>query len=141
MVDGHQVLNKRCPHILVVEDDDDVRQLLAIALGGEGYDVDVAASAEEGLEHLTHKLFHLILTDYALPRRNGAWMLEEAQKRGCLGATPALVLTAHPRPVGIEPYPVVQKPIDLDLFLQQVRGIITNQLSGPFHQSRIGFGS
>ncbi len=115
------------PRILVVEDDDDVRQLLGIALTSEGYAVSQAASAEEGLDRLREMPFELVLTDYALPRHSGAWMLEQALREGMVTPAAALVITAHPKPVGVDEFSVVRKPIDLDAFLDQVHAIIENR--------------
>jgi CheY-like chemotaxis protein len=114
------------PHarILLVEDDDDTRQLLAIALGGEGYQVAEAASAHEGLERLRSEAFSLVLSDYDLPGKTGAAMLKEAADAGVLRQTPTLLVTAHPEPEAIENVEVIRKPLDLDRFLQQVRNIL-----------------
>jgi CheY-like chemotaxis protein len=111
--------------ILLVEDDDDTRQLLAIALSGQGYQVEEAASAHEGLERLRGGSFALVLSDYDLPGKTGASMLKEAADAGLLRETPTMVITAHPEPEGIENTEVIRKPLDLDRFLQQVRRILT----------------
>lgn len=110
--------------ILLVEDDDDTRQLLAIALGGQGYQVEEAASAHEGLERLRSGSFDLILSDYDLPGKTGAAMLKEAGEGGLLSSTPTMVITAHPEPEGIENTEVIRKPLDLDRFLHQVQRIL-----------------
>lgn len=113
------------PRLLVVEDQEDIRTLLMTVLEIEGYEVVGARDARDGLRCLDDLVVSLIITDYAMPGGNGIWMLHEAARRGLLDGTPALVVTAHPdlREGG---YPVMQKPLDLDRFLQQVR-----QLLGP----------
>jgi CheY-like chemotaxis protein len=40
--------------------------------------------------------FDLVLTDYALPRKSGLWLLEEAESEGLIQGTPVLIVTAHP---------------------------------------------
>lgn len=126
---------KPSARILLVEDDDDTRQLLAIALGGQGYQVEEAATAGEGLERLRSEPFNLVLSDYDLPGKTGAAMLKEANDTGLLRQTPTLVVTAHPEPEGIENAAVIRKPLDLDRFLQQVRNILRADGAGkgPAH--------
>jgi DNA-binding response OmpR family regulator len=107
--------------ILLVEDDPDVRTLLSFALESEGFVVDQAATADEGLTRLSATRYQLVLTDFALPRRTGGWMLKQAERRGLLSGTPAIVVTAHPNPDGVDGVPIVRKPIDIDDFIVRVR--------------------
>ena len=91
-----------------------------MSLEAEGYLVDEARTAEAGLDLLHHSIFDLILTDFALPRRSGTWMLRAAAREGLLNA-PAFLLTAHPSPGVIAGVPVITKPLDLDAFLDRIR--------------------
>ena len=112
-------------HILLVEDNDSLRSLMRLALESEGYSVDEAPTAEQGLRLLEDHRYDLVLTDYSLPGRTGAWLLQEAAARDLLRGAATLVVTAEtsvPTIVG-EPG-VVAKPIDLDEFLPQVRAIL-----------------
>lgn len=110
--------------VLVVEDQEDVRLMLVTVLRMEGYHVDEAGNALEGLECLKARQYDLILTDYAMPGRTGTWMLEQAAAAGHLKGTPALVVTAHPELVPATEFTVVGKPVDLDGFLQQITRIL-----------------
>lgn len=111
--------------ILVVEDQEDVRLMLVTVLRMEGYRVDEARNAAEGLDCLKGHRYDLVLTDYAMPGQTGTWMLQEAARAGHLGKTPALVVTAHPELVqAAAEYTVVGKPVDLDSFLQQITRIL-----------------
>ncbi|MEX2272317.1 MAG: response regulator [Vicinamibacterales bacterium] len=111
--------------ILVVEDQDDVRLMLVTVLRMEGYDVEEASNALDGLQALAAGRFDLVLTDYAMPGGTGTWMLQEAARDGRLEGVPALVVTAHPELVRpATRFTVVSKPIDLDRFLEQVRMIL-----------------
>lgn len=109
--------------ILVVEDQDDLRQMLATALRIDGHDVVEASSAADGLRRLEEARYNLVLSDYAMPGGTGTWMLNEATVRGLLDGTPALIVTAHPdlQEEGVD---VITKPLDLDRFLDQVRRIL-----------------
>jgi CheY-like chemotaxis protein len=110
--------------ILIVEDQEDVRGMLATALTLEGHRVDEAASAAEGLDRLRQARYHLVLSDYAMPGGTGSWMLREATRLGLLEHTAAVIITAHP---DVEPVPgivVIPKPLDLDDFLDQLRRLL-----------------
>jgi CheY-like chemotaxis protein len=110
--------------ILIVEDQEDVRRMMATALTFEGHQVDEAANGAEGLERLKHGQYQLVLSDYAMPGYTGSWMLREATRLGLLDRTAAVIITAHP---DIEPVPgvvVITKPLDLDDFLEQLRRLL-----------------
>jgi CheY-like chemotaxis protein len=110
--------------ILVVEDQDDVRRMMTTALEIEGYAVDEACNADDGLRHLECIAYDLVLSDYAMPGGTGAWMLQEARRRGLSREVAALIVTAHSDIRELPGVPVVHKPLDLDTFLDQVRRLI-----------------
>jgi CheY-like chemotaxis protein len=106
--------------ILLVEDNEDIREGLTDLLESEGYSVSSSGSAEEGLARLRAEFFHLVITDYMLPGQNGGWMLEQAKREHRLHDTGAVMITAHPRvqpPAGVR---LVHKPLDIDDFLRVV---------------------
>lgn len=110
--------------ILVVEDQDDVRRMLSTALTIEGHLVDEASSAAEGLKRLQETRYDLVLSDYAMPGGTGSWMLQRASEQGLMKGTIALIVTAHPDVRELEDVEVIRKPLDLDIFLEQVRQIL-----------------
>jgi CheY-like chemotaxis protein len=114
--------------ILLIEDNRDIRDMIATALQGQGYRVAVAANPEEGATLLRKERYDLVVAHYNLPGKTAAALLQEAAAEGILKATPALVITAHPDPQGIEPTILVRKPVDLAKFLLQVQRIFA---SGP----------
>ena len=107
--------------ILVVEDDRDIRDLLATLLDLAGFAVVACDSAEAALSALRERQFDLVLTDYALPSRTGLWMLQQAESEGLIGGTPVLIVTAHPHVAGAGQYEVIQKPFDLEELVERVR--------------------
>jgi DNA-binding NtrC family response regulator len=114
------------PRVLVVEDQPDVRRMVATALTIDGYRVDQAANAHDGLERLRSHHYALVVSDYAMPGGTGTWMIEEATRLGFMDETVALIVTAHPDVRPSRRLPVVRKPIDLDDFLAQVRETLPN---------------
>jgi CheY-like chemotaxis protein len=117
--------------ILLVEDDEDTRQLLAVALEAQAYDVTQAGDAEEGLEALRTTPFDMILTDYDLPGKTGAAMLREAGDLRLLHGTATLVVTAHPDPEGVDDATLIRKPLDLEKFLLNIRRIFESMSVRP----------
>lgn len=107
--------------ILLVEDNEDIREGLSLLLESEGYHVTEAGTAEDGLAHLRARSFQLVVTDYMLPRENGGWMVEQATRTGCLGASRVLMITAHPRVVPPPGVRILHKPLDIDVFLRAVQ--------------------
>ncbi len=111
---GHNV------KILLVEDNEDIREGLTDLLESEGYSVAGSGSAEEGLNRLRSESFHLVITDYMLPGQSGGWMLEQAAREERLRGMGAVMITAHPRVRPPEGVRLVHKPLDIDDFLRIV---------------------
>jgi DNA-binding response OmpR family regulator len=107
--------------VLLVEDDRDIREMIATLLGMAGFNVVARDSAECGLNALREQEFDLLLTDYALPRQSGLWLLQEAEAEGLIHGTPVLIVTAHPNVGTDTAYEVIQKPFDLDELIERVR--------------------
>lgn len=122
--------------VLVVEDQQDVRRMLVTALEIEGYSVDEASSAVEGLERLERADYDLVLSDYAMPGGTGTWMLQEATKRGLMASAVALIITAQPDVRELRDIAVIPKPLDLDDFLGQIRRILSSGRHGMGHDGR-----
>ena len=109
------------PAVLLVEDDRDIREMIATLLDMSGFAVVSCDTAECGLNALREQEFDLILTDYALPRQSGLWLLKEAESEGLIQGTPVLIVTAHPHVDTDTEYEVIQKPFDLDELIERVR--------------------
>jgi CheY-like chemotaxis protein len=103
--------------LLYVEDDEDLRELIARVLVEGGYEVTPVASAETALEELGRTHFDGVLTDYNLPRENAAWLLEQARSRRYLEKTAVVVLTSERKPAGVDGHTVLQKPVDVAVLL------------------------
>jgi DNA-binding response OmpR family regulator len=109
------------PAILVVEDDRDIRGMLSTLLGMTGYAVRTCATAEEALEALRAEPFDLVLTDYALPQRDGLWLIESASAEGLTEDLPILIITAHPHIAHASSYEVIPKPFDVEDLVDRIR--------------------
>jgi CheY-like chemotaxis protein len=114
----------RSARILVVEDNEDVRQMMAVALQTHGFSVTEAADAEEAVGHLRGGPFDVVLSDYELPDKTGATMLREASRAGLLGSATALIVTAHTQPDDADGFEIIRKPINLDRLMSQVERVL-----------------
>ena len=67
-------------HILVVEDDEQIRDGIEIYLKSQGYEVSKAADGIEGLKILKEKEIHLAIIDVMMPRMDGIHMVMRLRK-------------------------------------------------------------
>jgi excisionase family DNA binding protein len=79
--------------ILIVDDDDQVREFIRVNLEMEGYVVREAASAEEGLAAIDEQSPDLILLDVMMPQVDGWEMLRRLQKRHGVDAVPVIMFS------------------------------------------------
>src|SRR5258705_13467488 len=89
--------------ILVVDDDPDILQTLALCLSTEGYGVLMASNGQEALDVLRQQKPACILLDLMMPVMDGWQFVTEMERRGGRKAPP-FILTAR-RPVPEPPPP------------------------------------
>ena len=84
-------------HVLVVEDNPDARELFKTILEYAGALVSVASGAEQALRMCEQILPDVILTDIAMPERDGFWLIGELRARQEAGARriPAIAVTGQ----------------------------------------------
>jgi len=80
--------------ILIVEDSESIRDVLAEACRLWGYETQFAENGEEGLEKFRSESFSLIITDIRMPVMDGLTMLKTIKKEDA--KTPILVITGYP---------------------------------------------
>ncbi len=71
---------KETYHVLVVEDDEQIRDGIEIYLKSQGYEVSKAADGIEGLEILKEREVHLAIIDVMMPRMDGIHMVMRLRK-------------------------------------------------------------
>ena len=113
--------------ILVVDDEEDLREILRFNLEAEGFEVETAASAEAALGMLGMR-FDLILLDVMMDRMSGFEMLEEMRR--CGDNTPVIFLTARDahddqlQGFGIGANDYITKPFSFDTVLARVKAVL-----------------
>jgi len=107
-------------HILTVEDESAVAQLLALVLGGPAAKVISAADGWEALMKIgaTARPFDLVITDHHMPRVTGLELVRQLRKREFGGKI--VVLSAHLTDENVRAYRelkvdmMISKPFDAD---------------------------
>jgi two-component system OmpR family response regulator/two-component system alkaline phosphatase synthesis response regulator PhoP len=83
------------PRILVVEDEPNIRDLVCLHLGLEGYECVPVADGKEAMALAGEKLFDLIILDLMLPGVDGVTITRALRRHGPNRDTPILMLTAR----------------------------------------------
>ena len=117
--------NKR---LLIVDDDEEIRDLLVFDIQSSGYTVDSAKDGEEGLKKAVENNYDLILLDVMMPKMNGYDVCKNI--RLVKPKVPVLMLTAkgtiHDKTegfeVGADDYLV--KPFDVQEVLLRIRALL-----------------
>lgn len=86
--------------MLVVDDEEDSRDVVAAMLKHEGAEVDAACSAQEGFESLTRFLPDVLVSDIGMPVEDGYSFLTRVRRLPpqAGGQTPSIALTAYTSP-------------------------------------------
>jgi DNA-binding NtrC family response regulator len=79
--------------VLVVDDESDIRESLEDLLTSEGYSVELAQNATEGLQKIEHGSYDLVLLDLMMPDRSGMDVLQDVRQRD--KETPIFMITAY----------------------------------------------
>lgn len=114
--------------VLIVEDDDALRDTLAAILEFEGYAVCQARDGLHALQVLNHHTPELIILDLMLPRMDGFTFAAELERRGLRASIRILVLTADGRApekaARMAADAAMHKPFDLSLLLDEIERLL-----------------
>lgn len=81
--------------IMIVDDSASLRQVVAIALKGAGYEVIEACDGKDALGKLDGKKIHLIISDVNMPNMDGISFLKAAKQLPAYRFTPVIMLTTE----------------------------------------------
>jgi two-component system, OmpR family, response regulator RpaA len=121
--------SKGGPLVLLVDDDEKVRELVRVNLEFEGYLVREAGSAEEGMNAIEEAKPDLVLLDVMMPQTDGWEMLRKIQERYGAGAIPVVMFSgkvdeqalAAASASGAQAF--VGKPFDMQQLIDQTKQI------------------
>ena len=117
--------------ILIIDDDESIRRVLATILEDEGYVVDSAETGKKGIEKTETAFFNLALIDVRLPDMEGIELLGKI--RDTKPKMRKLIVTGYPTlqnavaavNKGADAY--IMKPFDVELMLQTIREQLKKQ--------------
>ena len=116
---------RNAPHILVVDDEADIRGLLKEILSEEGYEVDVAANAAQARAARARQIPDLVLLDIWMPDVDGITLLREWTSAGADGC-PVVMMSGHGtvetavEATRLGAFDFVEKPLSLAKLLRTV---------------------
>ncbi|MCF8530217.1 MAG: response regulator transcription factor [Candidatus Nanopelagicales bacterium] len=98
-MDLEHASNGQSPRVLVIDDNEDIRNLIAFLLGKEGYTVTQATDGDEGLLEAINTKPDLILLDVIMPRVSGLETLTalRAHKDKSVATIKVIMITANSR--------------------------------------------
>lgn len=122
-------------HILVVDDEADIRLFLKTALEDAGFDVSTASDGEEALQALKKKKPDLISLDLVMPRKSGIKFLYELRHNKEWAKIPVIIVTGHARDESVKkemdetfagktlsgPQVYLEKPVKAQDFVNMVK--------------------
>lgn len=110
----------------MIEDELDIRRLIAYALGDEGYQVDEAPDGQTALELVGRQHPDIIILDMKMPGMDG-WEFAKLYRERYGHQAPIIVLTAAQdaaqRGADVNAESYVPKPFDLDVLVERVSSI------------------
>lgn len=114
-------------HILVVDDDPQIRRVMRTTLDAKGYEVDEAASAEQAISIAHSRKFDLIILDFNLPGMSGP---EACRELHMIATTPVIMLTVRDagedkiRALDAGACDYVTKPFAMGELLARIRAVL-----------------
>jgi DNA-binding response OmpR family regulator len=123
-------------HVLVVEDDAHIRELIALHLGLEGLEASAVADGREALTRRAGTRFDLVVLDLMLPGVDGVTICKTLRRSGPNTDTPVLMLTARgdeaDTVIGLESGAddYLAKPFGVREFVARVRALLRRPRAG-----------
>ncbi|MGA1867823.1 MAG: sigma-54-dependent transcriptional regulator [bacterium] len=117
--------------ILVIEDDNTIREGISYSLSKEGHEVDSASDGEEGFSLSKVKSYDLVITDYRMKSMNGIEVLEKIKQMS--PDTDVVLITAYgTMELAVEAMnkgasDCVSKPLSLEEFRARIRKVLQNR--------------
>ncbi|ACA38350.1 LuxR family transcriptional regulator [Lysinibacillus sphaericus CBAM5] len=114
-------------HILLVEDDEAIRDMVANFLLLEGFDVTTANNGEEALQYCLNQTFDLVILDIMIPKLNGLEVLKVIREQAAL---PIIIMSAKDSDVdkalglGLGADDYIAKPFSMLEFSARVKAVI-----------------
>ncbi|HUI92161.1 MAG TPA: response regulator transcription factor [Chitinivibrionales bacterium] len=129
-------------HILIVEDEEEIQELISYNLTKEGFRTAAALSGEEALKKARAERFDLVLLDLMLPGMDGLDVCKALRKDEKTQTVPVIMLTAKGEEsdivtgleLGADDY--VVKPFSPKVLVARIRTVLRRKSAEPFDESK-----
>lgn len=120
--------------VLVVDDEEEIRELLSDFLKETGFVVEVAKTGAEALEQAKRFSPHVILLDIILPDIDGISVYETLHRNRILAKTPVVFFSAlaenmaraFSRKTNFAPYSLIPKPVSTQLLMREIKKLLAS---------------
>ena len=123
--------NRTQAHVLVVDDEPDLRTLYELTLLREGYQVASAGCLKEAIEHLAEKKYDAVITDMRLPDGMGLallrWLADAQRSEHCIVMTAYGSAENAVESLKAGAFDYLTKPVDL----KQFRSVVASAIQSP----------
>ena len=117
-------------HILIIDDDPDIRDLLSVYLESEGHVVSHAENGQDGIDQVGQTPPDLIILDINMPVMDGTRVLQTLRSAPKSAKIPVIALSAVAVPemrddmhrLGCDAY--VDKPIDFNVLIEKIAALL-----------------
>jgi DNA-binding response OmpR family regulator len=116
------------PCVLVIDDNEDFRSLLRLALEREGFAVETASNGQDGLALLDRRPADVLVTDIFMPGKEGIETISEVRKQ--FPAMRIVAMSGRPSATDFDPLSIaaelgaartLKKPFHIDELIEAVR--------------------
>ena len=127
-------------HILIVEDDFDIQELLQNFLHEAGYEVDIASDGVEALSLFANGKYDLILLDIMLPKIDGYGVCELIRKQSDI---PIIMLTAlsneedQIKGLDLQVDDYITKPFSMPILIRKIAAVLRRSSQGTVESYQI----
>lgn len=131
---SHDVAGTKQPQVLVVDDDPEITAMLSRYLGGQGFQVRIAADGSQVRAAMQAPAFDVVLLDLGLPDEDGLGLMRELRS---VWQGPVIIVSGRgesvERVVGLElgADDYVSKPFDLRELLARIRSVLRRAQPAP----------
>ncbi len=116
--------------ILIIEDEKDINDLLALQLGREDYRVDQALDGQDGLSKALQNSYHVIILDWMLPSLSGLEVLRQIRQQKKSSEVAIIMATAKTQnddiiiglECGADDY--LTKPFDISVLKARIKAVL-----------------
>ncbi len=128
---------RRTRRVLVVDDNEIIRDIFSRMLRAGGYEAETASTGEEALELMRRNVPDVVLLDLKMPVMDGPTTLKEIREQH--GQVPVVIITAYPdselmhKALRYCPFTMLAKPVTSQQLLEALRLVLGEGQEGATH--------